>query len=352
MLKTKLFLLALVALCSAATVFGEIVWSSAIDFDGTPTSVPVEIDVSTPIVVSTALRDNFKYCLADGLITVTATAQSDPTCVAAIAAETAPGWGELTTTAVWNFKDSKYDLFPKNDTYTLQETIETDEPGTTILTRSITLAPEPSLIIVLGLIGALLMRRRIKGVLAVLLLATIGSFNAWAGGTITSLTCQQGWPLSRKVIITYYYSVDSYCEINHYGTTDDGATIFNLKDRGTVVGDRADYYPGYAGTQTVVWEPDSTLDNVKGKIKIGVEIHDLNGVSDSSSTTRDQYRYMSLIPSDEWNDTYEMIKMALKLIPAETSTKGTPPEEEDKAVDHETKPQVTSRKSFIGDKKC
>ena len=203
MSKTKLFLLALIALCSAATVSGAVVWSSAFNFDGTPTSVPAEIDVTTPIVYSTYLRNNFND--SPDAITVTATAQSDPTCVAAIFHSDVQE-PELTGSEVWNFKDAKYDLFPKKDTNTLKQVIdakdEDDQPVQITLTRSITLAPEPSLIIALGLIGALLIRRRINGILLVLLLATIGSFNAWAGGTVTSVTCQQAWPIYRKVLIT------------------------------------------------------------------------------------------------------------------------------------------------------
>lgn len=352
MLKTKLFLLALVALCSAATVSADVVWSSAFDFDGTPTSVPVEIDVTTPIVYSSYLRDNLRQSDAKA-VTITATAQSDPTCVANIFYSTVASPNELTGSAVWNFKDAEYDRFPKNDTYTLKEVIDAvdydDQTFETTLTRTITLAPEPSLIIALGLIGALLIRRRIKVFLLVLILATIGSFNALAGGTVTSVTCQQCWPISRKVLITVSFTADSMCYANFYGTTDDGATTFNLRDRGTVIGMTTFFW---SGETTLVWEPDSTLDSVKGKIKIGVELYDPDDVSDGSSTTRDQYRYMSLIPSGEWNDTYEKIKMALKLIPAETSAKGNSSEEEAKAVDHETKPQVTLRKSFIGDKKC
>ena len=356
-MKKGLIFMALCLCLAAVTVSADIVWSSAFDFDGTPTTEPIVLDANTPILYSSELRDNPSQCDATAIY-ITATSQQHPVYVADIYHNNALPMGAFTGTTVWNFKDSQYDNFPKNDTYTLKEVIYSEDWDSqifeTTLTRTITLAPEPSLIVALGLVGALLIRRRIKYVLAVLLLVTIGSFNAWAGGTVTSVSCQQAWPLSRKVIITFSWTADSSNRVYYYGTTDNGATTFNLRDRGTL--SCAPSFLSMTGTTTAIWEPDSTFDSVKGKIKIGIEFIDPNAdpdsISDNSSATKDQYRYMSLIPSGEWNDTYEKIKMALKLIPAETSTKGTPPEEEDKAVDHETKPQVTSRKSFIGDKKC
>ncbi|MBR6462474.1 formylglycine-generating enzyme family protein [bacterium] len=325
MSKTKYFLIAIAALVCSVTAFGAVVWSSAFDFDGTPTSQPVEIDVTTPIVYSSALRDNFDQCFAEA-ITVTATSQNHPVYVADIFYTDYVPWGELTGTEVWNFKDAKYDAFPKNDTYTLQEIIDTDDGGQTILSRSITLAPEPALIVVLALAGALLMRRRIRGVLTILVLAAIGSIDAWAGGTVTSITCQQAWPISRKVIITLSFTVDSKQAINFYGTTDNGVTTFELSERGTVTGAAQAYQS--SGSQTIVWEPDSSLDSVKGKIKIGAEIGDPNylvvDLSGGSTATRYPYRYIPSVPPGGWSDTYKTKKMVLKLVPAGTFTMGSP----------------------------
>lgn len=344
MLKTKLFLLALVALCSAATVFGDVVWSSAFDFDGTPTTEPIVLDADTPILYSSELRDNPGQCDATAIY-ITATSQQHPVYVADIYHNNALPMGAFTGTTVWNFKDSQYNNFPKNDTYTLKEVIYAEDwnyqTTETTLTRTITLAPEPSLIVALGLVGALLIRRRVKYVLVVLLLATIGSFNAWAGGAVTSISCQQAWPLSRKVLITFSWTADSSNQVYYYGTTDNGATTFNLRDKGTL--SCAPSYISMDGTTTAIWEPDSTFDSVKGKIKIGIEFidpyADPDGISDNSSATRDQFRYISSIPSGRWSDMCEKVKMALKLAPAKTFTKESSSEE------NETQHQVSLRKS-------
>lgn len=348
MSKTKLFLSALaILLCTASLSYGAITWSSAFDFDGTPTTQPVEIDVTTPIVYSSALRDNFDQCFAEA-ITITATSQNHPVYVADIFYTDYVPWGELTGTEVWDFKDAKYDAFPKNDTYTLQEIIDTDDGGQTILSRTITLAPEPTLIVALVLVGALLMRRRIKGVLAVLLLATIGSIDAWAGGTITSITCQQAWPLSRKVIITFSFTVDSKQAVNFYGTTDNGVTTFELSERGTVTGALQTYQS--SGSQTIVWEPDSTLDSVKGKIKIGAEIGDPNyliiDLSGGSTASRYPYRYVPSAPSGGWSDKYKTTKMVLKLVPAGTFSMGSPSGELGRAPSSEYQHSVTLTHPF------
>ena len=338
------------ALClsfAAVASYSATVWSSAFDFDGTPTTEPIEINVNSPICYSTELRDNLTYCDATA-ITITATSQEHPVYVADIYHNSSLPQGPFTGTAVWDFNDSQYNTFPKNDTYTLKEEITTDYPGTTTLTRTITLAPEPSLIVALGLIGALLIRRRIKYVLAVLLLATIGSFNAWAGGTITSVTCQQAWPLSRKVLITFSFTTDSRQAINFYGTTDNGATSFELSEKGTLVG-AAQHYSG-SGTQTIVWEPDSTFDSVKGKIKIGVEIGDPNylviDLSKGSTATYYQYRYIPSVPPGGWTDTYKKTKMALSLVPAGTFSMGSPSGEAGRDASNETQHQVTLTQPF------
>ena len=341
------------ALClcfAAVTVSADIVWSSAFDFDGTPTTEPIVLDADTPILYSSELRDNPNQCDATAII-VSATSQQHPVYVADIYHNTSLPMGAFTGTAVWNFKDSQYNSFPKNDTYTLKEVIYSEDWNEqifeTTLTRTITLAPEPSLIVALGLVGALLIRRRVKYVLVVLLLATIGSFNAWAGGAVTSVSCQQAWPLSRKVLITFSWTVDSFYQIQYYGTTDNGATTFNLRDKGTMY--CAPSTASMSGSTTAIWEPDSTFDSVKGKIQIGIELidpyADPDGISDNSSATKDQYRYISSILFDGWSDMCKETNMILKLIPTETFTKESSSEEKGREGDFETQHQVTLRKS-------
>jgi len=349
-MKKGLILMALCLCFAAVTVSADIVWSSAFDFDGTPTTEPIVLDADTPILYSSELRDNPNQCDATAII-VSATSQQHPVYVADIYHNNALPMGAFTGTTVWNFKDSQYNNFPKNDTYTLKEVIYAEDwdyqTTETTLTRTITLAPEPSLIVALGLVGALLIRRRKKYVLAVLLLATIGSFNAWAGGTVTSVSCQQAWPLSRKVLITFSWTVDSFHQIYYYGTTDNGATTFNLRDKGTMY--CAPSTAMMSGTTTAIWEPDSTFDSVKGKIKIGVELvdpyADPDGISDASPATKDQYKYISSIPSGRWSDICEKMKANLKLVPAETYTKESSSEEKGREGDIETQHQVTLRKS-------
>lgn len=324
------------ALClsfAAVTVSAEIVWSSAFDFDGTKDTV--EIATTTPIYYSVYL--GYVYDNVDS-ITLTVTDQNDPAIAETLLLINYPDEGE-TGNYFWNFNDPKYN---KKHTFTLQETIVGDK-GTTSHTRSVTLAPEPAIVVVLGLVGILFLRRRLKGLLVALLMISLGTFSALADSPVTSVTCQQGWPTSTKVIISFYMtSFSGRRTIKFYGTTDNGATTFDLSEKGTLDGSGSQGYidgsPYFSKTYTAGWVPDSTFDSVKGKIKIGVEVIDPNDVSDGSSATK--YQFISSIPSGVWSDMYKKMEETLKLVPAETFTKKGSSEEKD-----ETQHQVTLIKS-------
>lgn len=347
MSKTKLFSSALtILLCTASLSYGAITWSPAFDFDGTPTSQPVEINTTTPIFYSTDLANGFDNSDPES-ISVTVTSQNHPAFAGTllnIDYYNMP-MGGATGTVFWNFNDPYYADFPRNDTYTLQETIVNDY-GTTHLTRSITLAPEPAVAIVLSLVGMLFIRRRMKGIFAILLLASLGAINALADATVSSVTCQQGWPLSRKVIIKFNATIDGTRGIKFYGTTDNGATTFDLSDKGTLTGHgKNGTVPGMgmSGTYTTVWEPDSTLDTVVGKIKIGIEIPKNYMVVDLSNNS---VSYTDDAPSGGFNvNEYKTTKMAFRYVPAGTFSMGSPSGELGR-FDNEVQHQVTLTKGF------
>ena len=227
MSKVKFFLLALVALFFAATVSADVVWSSAFDFDGSEITEPVLLKPTDSIGYTTTVAGG-----SEKEISIRAINDKDPSINKLVHYEYV-GDSDAEGTVVWNY--TSLDI-PKNETYTLKEMIDSTSTGIE-LSRKIAILPEPAALLILGLVGAMFLRRRAKSLLVVLAFLSLGAIGAKAT-TISVGKCFQMWPFERKVIINYTVSDLSETEyINFYYTTDNGESSYDLRDNGLLTGD-------------------------------------------------------------------------------------------------------------------
>ncbi|MBQ7556137.1 formylglycine-generating enzyme family protein [bacterium] len=324
MSKVKFFLLALVALFFAATVSADVVWSSAFDFDGSEITEPVLLKPTDSIGFTTTVAGG-----SEKEISIRAINDKDPSINKLVHYEYV-GDSDAEGTVVWNY--TSLDI-PKNETYTLKEMIDSTSTGIE-LSRKIAILPEPAALLILGLVGAMFLRRRAKSLLVVLAFLSLGALGAKAT-TISVGKCFQMWPFERKVIINYTVSDLSETEyINFYYTTDNGESSYDLRDNGLLTGDVGPISAN--GNYRVVWTPDTeTMASVKGKMKIGVDVFepdppgpsnymivDLSGGASASSYP---VTYTDDIPEGGWNvDEYKTSKMVFRLISPGEFTMGSP----------------------------
>lgn len=338
MSKVKFFLLALVALFFAATVSADVVWSSAFDFDGSEIVEPVELKPTDSIGFTTTVVGGTEKEVSIRAINV-----NDHSINKLVHYEYA-GDNDAEGTVVWNYTSLN---IPKNETYTLQECIDSTASGVE-LNRTVKILPEPAAILILGLVGALFLRRRAKSLLVLLAFVSLGALSAKATATVSVGQCFQMWPFERKVIINYTVSNLTESEyINFYYTTDNGESSYNLRDNGLLTGDVGPISAN--GNYRVVWTPDTeTMASVKGKMKIGVDVYvpELPSTYMVVNLSDGAVSYTDEIPEGGWNvDEYKTTKMAFRLIPAGTFSMGSPSGEEGRQGNEDVH-QVTLTKSF------
>jgi len=340
-MKRGLIFMALCLCFAAIASYSATVWSSDVAFDGTPTSDTVVLKPTDNIGYSTALI-NGQYKEWSIRIRNNSTQQQyfyqhgGPVVS-----------GDLEGTVNWNYTTLQLD---KNATYKVSENLmsTSDEVDSY---RLVTIVPEPAALLLIGIVGAFFLRRRAKALLAFLAAVVLCSFSANATTTVSSVTCSQLWPIHRQVVINYTITTDSAEDltIKFYGSTDKGATTFNLDDKGTLTKDGASgKITTGSGTYKTIWTPDSTLNNVTGTIRIGVEaeeyvppqtymVVDLANNCDIS--------YLDDVPSGGWTDTYKTTKMVFRYIPAGSFSMGSPSGEEGRQGNEDVH-LVTLTKSF------
>ena len=331
------------ALClclAAVTSFSAPVWTSDVAFDGTPTSDTVVLKPTDNIGYSTALIDG-QYKEWSIRIRNNSTQQQYFYQYGGPVAS-----GDLEGTVNWNYTTTQLD---KNATYKVAENLmsTSDEVDSY---RLVTIVPEPAALLLLGIVGAFFLRRRAKALLAFLAALALCSFSANATTTVSSVTCSQLWPVHRQVVINYTITTDSMEDITvkFYGSTDKGSTTFDLADKGTLTKDGASgKITTGTGTYKTIWTPDSTLNNVTGTIRIGVEAEEYVPpqtymVVDLSNN---EISYLDDVPSGGWTDTYKTTKMVFRYIPAGSFSMGSPSGEEGRQGSEDVH-QVTLTKSF------
>ena len=179
------------------------------------------------------------------------------------------------------------------------------------------------------------------------------TLSAKAEVTVENVTCLQGWPFTRNVIINYTVSSDSAdprLAVKFYGTTDNGETTFDLSQYGTLSGDGADGMIEDMGAHKTFWTPNASFyETVTDAFKVKVEaVEMLYMVLDlSGGPNADSYpvSYLADVPAGGWTDEYKTTKLVLRKIEPGTFTMGSPSNE----TGHKTtedQHQVTLTKAF------
>ena len=153
--------------------------------------------------------------------------------------------------------------------------------------------------------------------------------------TVQHVTCLQGWPFTRNVIINYTVSstsADPRLAVKFYGTTDNGETTFDLSEYGTLSGGGADGMIEDMGTHKTFWTPNASFyDTVTDGFKVKVEaVEMLYMVVDlSGGTSAESYpvSYLADVPQGGWTTEYKTTKLVLRKIEPGTFTMGSPTNE-------------------------
>ncbi|MBP5627270.1 formylglycine-generating enzyme family protein [bacterium] len=344
-MKKGLIFMALCLCLAAVTSFSATVWTSDVAFDGTPTSDTVVLKPTDNIGYSTALVGGEWKC-----VTIKVNDVTDPTVQipnSGTIFQTPNENVEFEGSFTWNYISLN---LPKTDTYKIEETAESTSDYN-ITSRYFTIVPEPTVLLFAGILGVFFLRRRAKALLAVLAAVALCSFSANATTTVSSVNCLQLFPVHREVVINYTITTDYEGDLNikFYGSTDKGATTFDLADKGTLTKDGASgKITTGSGTYKTIWTPDSTLNNVTGTIRIGVEAEEYVPpktymVLDVDHNT---VTYLDDPPSGGFNNnTYKGTKMAFRYVEPGTFTMGSPNNELGHKSD-ETQHSVTLTKGF------
>ena len=342
----KKVIIAGIALVFCLSAFCAESWSPAVRFDGSEiTSDTINLRPNDPITYSSAFAEGTPISLD-----ITATDTSDPTLIAEIFSDDSGTAVEGTT--VWNYTTEEYQDFPKTDTYQLTETVTTSS-GSTVFNRSVKLLPEPIGILAFAILGALLLKKRSRLFAAAIIMAASLTLSAKADVTVENVTCLQGWPFTRNVIINY--TVDSTSAapvlgVKFYGTTDNGETTFDLSEYGTITKDGSDGIIKTTGSHKTLWTPnESFYETVTDGFKVKVEaVEMLYMVVDlSGGTSAESYpvSYLADVPQGGWTDEYKTTKLVLRKIEPGTFTMGSPSGELGRQTSEDLH-QVTLTKAF------
>ena len=342
----KAILFSIVALLCVTALCDE-AWSGAGSFDGSElTQASFLLRPTDSLYYNSALADGTPVSLTIGAVD-----QADPSKTASIFSDNSGTAVE--GSATWNYSAS--DL-PKNDTYTITETVVSSYE-TKSLSRSVTILPEPAILALLVIAGALFLRKRVKALIAILALVSAFATGAKAD-VVSGVAFQQMLPFSRDVAITYTVTpaANTIYDVKFYGSTDNGTTVFDLQDRGELHLSVANLNETFcsAGTHEAVWTPDESFYSTKvDNFKVKVEATAISSASNylvidlSGGTQAASYpvSYLSDVPSGGWSDDYKTTKMVMRLIPAGTYIMGSP-EGEVGRKDNETQHKVTLTKPF------
>ncbi|MBR4465945.1 SUMF1/EgtB/PvdO family nonheme iron enzyme [bacterium] len=336
-----------IAVLFSVSAFCAESWSPAVHFDGSEiTDEAAILKPNDPITYSTAFAEGTPISLD-----ITTTDTADPMVTAVIFSDDS---GEAVEgTVVWDYTDEAYHDFPKNDIYQLTETVTTDS-GSTIFNRSVKLLPEPIGILAFAILGALLLKKRTRLFAAAIIMAASFALSAKADVTVENVTCLQGWPFTRNVIINYTLTSTSAAPVmgvKFYGTTDNGETTFDLSEYGTITKDGSDGIIKTTGSHKTLWTPnESFYETVTDGFKVKVEAVEMPYmvVDLSGGTSAESYpvSYLADVPQGGWTDEYKTTKLVLRKIEPGTFTMGSPSSELGRNNATEYQHQVTLTKAF------
>ncbi len=317
-------------------------WSDSFHFDGNAiTEEPIVLKETDPLAYSSAMTDG-----SPKFLTITVVDKTAPEKTASIFADYSEKPVEGTTT--WDYTDEDYKDFPTDDTYILTETVVSDL-GSKVFTRFVTIIPEPTFALFFGIMSVLLLRMRVKRLLAVVALIATSAFSANAVSSVTEVSCMQMWPFDRSVIVNFTVESDytNGLDVKFYGSTNNGETSFELGEKGTLMKDGSDGTIDGAGKYKAIWVPDETfygtvIDEMKIMVEVAEKPKNLYMVVDLTSG---DICYLESVPEGGWTDEYKTTKIVLRKIEAGTFTMGSP-EDELGRYDGEVQHEVTLTKDF------
>ena len=336
-----------IAVLFSVSAFCAESWSPAVYFDGSEiTDEAAILKPNDPITYSTAFAEGTPISLD-----ITTTDTADPMVTAVIFSD--DSGTAVEGTVVWDYTDEEYQDFPKTDTYQLTETVTTSS-GSTVFNRSVKLLPEPIGILAFAILGTLLLKKRTRLFAAAIIMAASFALSAKADVTVENVTCLQGWPFTRNVIINYTLTSTSAAPVmgvKFYGTVDNGETTFDLSEYGTITKDGSDGIIKTTGSHKTLWTPnESFYETVTDGFKVKVEaVEMLYMVVDlSGGTSAESYpvSYLANVPAGGWTDEYKTTKLVLRKIEPGTFTMGSPTSELGRNNATEYQHQVTLTKAF------
>ena len=344
----------LIAIASlfCVSAFCDECWSTGFRFDGSEiTEEAIILKPTDPLAYSSALAEGEPKSL-----TINVEDTTNPEISASVFADYSETAVEGTTT--WDYTDEDFKDFPTDDTYLLTETVTSDAESK-VLKRTVTILPEPMGLLLIAFIGALILRKRTKSLIAVLAIITICSFNAKADGCVSNVNCLQMWPFDRSVVINYTLTSDNaepVFDVKFYGSLDNGETTFDLAEKGTITRDGANGTIAGTGEFKTIWTPDESfyetysddmLVKVEAKEKTPPDsntymVIDLSGGTNATSFA---INYLDDVPEGGWTEEYKTTKLVLRKVEAGKFTMGSP-EDERGRYDNEVQHEVILTKDF------
>ena len=349
-MKNLIFIAIAALFCVSA--FCDECWSSGFRFDGSEiTEEAIILKPTDPLAYSSALAEGEPKSL-----TINVEDTTNPEISASVFADYSETAVEGTET--WDYTDEDFKDFPTDDTYLLTETI-TSDTDSKVLKRTVTILPEPMGLLLIAFIGALILRKRTKNLLAVLAIAVLSSFSAKADSCVSNVNCLQMWPFDRSVVINYTLtsnSAEPVFDVKFYGSLDIGETTFDLAEKGTISRDGANGTVSGAGEFKTIWTPDESfyetysdfmLVKVEAKEKTppGSNTYMVIDLSGGTNATSFAISYLDDVPEGGWTEEYKTTKLVLRKVKAGKFTMGSP-ENELGRYDDEVQHEVTLTKDF------
>ena len=329
-------------------------WSDSFHFDGTAiTDNPIVLKDTDRLAYSSAMAEGDPMAL---VIRVEDTIDQE------ITADIFADYSETPVegTVTWDYTNEEFVDFPTDDIYCLKEIIatENDEGETEVktFTRFVTILPEPTGFLLLGLAAAFFLRKRVKSLLAVIALIGVSALSVKAEGSITEVKCLQMWPFDRSVIINFKVEgdFDDAIEVKFYGSTDNGETSFDLTERGTLRKDGSVGTIARPGKYKAIWTPDESFeDTVTDDMKVRVVLGDKpdppsGGLYMVVDLESGDISYLDAVPQGGWTEEYKTTKMVLRKVKAGKFTMGSPEDELGRFLDEIQREVKLTEDFYIG----
>ena len=341
-----------IAVIFCISAFCDECWSDGFRFDGSEiTEEAILLKPTDPLAYSSALAEGEPKSL-----TISVKDTLDPEKSASVFADYSETAVEGITT--WDYTDEDFKDFPTDDTYLLTETV-TSGTESKVLKRTVTILPEPMGLLVIAFIGALILRKKAKSLIAILAIAALSSISAKAEGIVSNVNCLQMWPFDRSVIINYTLTCEftnQIFKVKFYGSLDNGATTFDLADKGTLSRDGADGTVDGSGEYKTFWTPNESfhetyVDDMKVKVTAmekpqpGSNTYMIIDLSGGSNATSFAVSYLDDVPEGGWTEEYKTTKLVLRKVKGGKFIIGSPEDELGRS-DNEVQHEVTLTKDF------